>query len=211
MYVTERNAPAGEPILVEDPGYHQHYPTWSFDEQWIYLVRGRPRTGDTHLWRVRPDGTDAEPLTFDKKYVAYPAPIDEDTVLYVARDSDGSGPWLWVLDLRTGESLRATDGLQQYTSVSASKDGRRVVGTVADPEASLWRIPILEGEDIATEDHAELVDLRTLRALAPRISGDDIFYLSSLGTVDELWRFHDGESEPVWSSAVCIASDICME
>ena len=31
--------------------------------------------------------------------VAYPTPIDARTVLYVARDEDRSGPWLWALDV----------------------------------------------------------------------------------------------------------------
>jgi hypothetical protein len=32
--------------------------------------------------------------------VAYPTPVGNRTVFYVARDDDGSGPWLWAFDLK---------------------------------------------------------------------------------------------------------------
>jgi hypothetical protein len=47
--------------LPTGDGYHQHYPTWSHDGEWIYLVRGR--VGSLQLWRTQPDGTGLEQLT----------------------------------------------------------------------------------------------------------------------------------------------------
>ena len=45
---------------------------------------------------------------------------------------------------RARSTRRVTSGLEQYTSVSASRDGRRIVATVANPSASLWRVPLLD-------------------------------------------------------------------
>ena len=72
------------------------------------------------------------------------APLDARTLLYVARAEDWSGPWLWALDVESKVTRRVTSGLEHYTSVSASRDGRRVVATVANPTASLWRVPLLD-------------------------------------------------------------------
>jgi Tol biopolymer transport system component len=92
-----------------------------------------------------------------------------------------------------------SSGLGQYTWVSASRDGRRVVATVANPTASLWRVPLLDrqAEDRDVQPYA----LPTGRALAPRFSGTSLFYLSTSGTGDGLWRVQDGQASEVAKSA----------
>ena len=87
-----------------------------------------------------------------------------------------------------------TIGLEQYTSVSASRDGRRVVATVASPTASLWRVPLRDGP-IEDRD-AEPFPVPTDRALAPRFAGTSLFYLSlsTRGTGDGVWRVRDGQA-----------------
>jgi Tol biopolymer transport system component len=200
-YVRDVDGPQGEPILVEQPGMHLHFPAWATDEQWIYLVRGLMTTGDRDLWRLRPDGSDAERLTFEQKEVAFPAPIDTETVLFVAKEADGSGPWLWSLDVPSRAVRRLTIGVEQYTSVAASADGKQVVATFANPKASLWQVPIRPpGAEIARlADAAPLPGMPSLRALAPRLVGDELFYLSSRGSGDGLWMLKDGRAREVWS------------
>jgi dipeptidyl aminopeptidase/acylaminoacyl peptidase len=149
------------------------------------------------LWRVRSDGGELERLTRQKLDVSYPTPIDERTVLYSARDADGAGPWLWAVDVETKVSRRASVGLEQYASVAASADGRRLVATVQNPQAELWTVPILDR--LASESDAEpLADLPPARALAPRFGGSSLFYLSSRGSGDGLWRLQDGKVEEIW-------------
>jgi Tol biopolymer transport system component len=41
----------------------------------------------------------------------------------------------------------------------------------------------------------------TVRALAPRFGGTSLFYLSSLGTGDGLWRLRDGQVTEIWKGA----------
>jgi Tol biopolymer transport system component len=184
-------------ILGSAGGTHQHYATWSVDGQWVYLVRGRPTTLEMDLWRVRPDGEGLERLTRRKLDVRYPTPIDERTVLYSARDADGAGPWLWALDVETKVSRRASVGLEQYASIAASADRRRLVATVQNPRPALWSVPILDR--VATESDAEpLPETRGRRALAPRFGGSSLFYLSSRGSGDGLWRLRDGKVAEIW-------------
>jgi len=199
IFVADGDGTNSREILVSAPGEHQHYPIWSLDGQWIYLVRGREASGKMDLWRLRPDGRQLERLTVRQRDVAYPTPLDDRTVLYVARQEDGAGPWLWALDLETKISRRASIGLETYSSVTASADGRRLAATVANPQAELWSVPILEG--LAVESDANLYALPALRALAPRFGGGTLFFLSSRGTGDGLWRYRDGQLVEIWNGS----------
>ncbi|HET7440046.1 MAG TPA: hypothetical protein VFJ47_01995 [Terriglobales bacterium] len=117
----------------------------------------------------------------------------------MARDGDGSGPWLWAFDLKRKDSRRASVGLEQYTSVQASMDGRKLVATISNPAAGLWTVPILNR--VAEEQDVKPFTVPNVRALAPRFGGGSLFYLSSLGTADGLWRLRDGQSTEIWKGA----------
>ena len=79
-------------------------------------------------------------MNTDLRYVV---PLNERTVLYVSPDKDGSGPWLWAFDVERRSAHRISFGLERYTSLSVSSDGRRLVATVSNPSATLWSVPIL--------------------------------------------------------------------
>jgi len=151
------------------------------------------------LWRISPSGGKPERLTHHASWVARPAPIGRNAVLYVARDEDGSGPWLWALNPDDKSTRRVSFGLEQYTSVAASADGRRLVATVANPSANLWSVPILDHP--AGESEVTPFKVPTVRALAPRFSGSSLFYLSSHGTGDGLWRYDQQKAIEIWKGA----------
>jgi serine/threonine protein kinase len=197
LYVASRDGSNSRMILGSPAGTHQHYLIWSVDGQWIYLARGRPATLEMDLWRVRTNGEGLEQLTHGKLDVSYPAPIDERTVLYSARDADGAGPWLWALDVETKVSRRASVGLERYASVAASSDGRRLVATVKEPRAGLWSVPILD-HPAAESDVEPFANLPTTRALAPRFGVSSLFFLSSRGSGDGLWRYREGKISEIW-------------
>ena len=200
MFVADRSGANPRQIFVsESPDIHNHFPTWSVDGRWIYFVRGLFATLELDVWRISPDGGEPERLTQHSGDIAYLAPIDPNTVLYVARAEDRSGPWLWAVDVETKLTRRVSLGLERYTSVSASADGRRAVATVANPTASLWSVPVLGR--VANEADAKPYPLPTVRALAPRFGGTSLFYLSSQGTGDGVWRFRDGQSLELWKGA----------
>src|SRR6185295_9096476 len=111
---------------------------------WIYFARGSYAVNETDLWRIPSSGGAPQRLTHHQNQVAYPTPIDARTLVYVARAEDGSGPWLWALDVQSKATHRASLGVEHYLSVAASADGRRIAATVANPTASLWSVPILD-------------------------------------------------------------------
>jgi len=200
LFVADRTGADARQILAPDERVpHNHNPVWSPDGMWIYFVRGLDPTDEMDVWRIRPSGESLERLTEHHAAVIYLAPIDTRTLLYVARAENGSGPWLWTLDVATKVTRRVNSGVDHYTSVSASHDGRRVVATIANPTASLWTVPILDRP--AEDRDAQPFPLPLVRALAPRFVGTSLFFVSSHGTGDGLWRFHDGQASEVWKGA----------
>ena len=199
MFVADRSGANARQLFVDRPGIHNHFPTWSPDGRWIYFVHGTPDTRDMDLWRIHPSGGSPERLTQRNTDMAYPTLVGNSTVFYVARDGDGSGPWLWAFDVKSRESRRASIGLEQYTSVEASADGRKLVATISNPVAGLWTVPILDR--IAEERDVKPFILPNVRALAPRFGGQSLFFLSSLGAGDGLWRFRNGQSTEIWRGA----------
>jgi Tol biopolymer transport system component len=204
MFVADRSGANAQRIFQDRPGIHNHFPAWSPDGRWIYFSHGTPATGEMDLWRIDAAGGKPERLTQISTDVAYPTPIGNRTVFYVARDEDGSGPWLWAFDLKRKESRRVSVGLEQYTSVQASADGRKLVATISNPVAALWTVPILDRvapDRVAEEHDVKPFTVPTERALAPRFGGSSLFYLSSLGTGDGLWRLRDGQANEIWKGA----------
>jgi Tol biopolymer transport system component/tRNA A-37 threonylcarbamoyl transferase component Bud32 len=200
MFVADRTGANAKQIFIEpNPGGHCHYPVWSKDGKWIYFVRGNLAALDMDLWRIPPEGGQPERLTHHHSNVAFPAPLDIHTVLYVATSEDGSGPWLYALDVEHKVSRRVTIGLERYLSVAASADGRRAVATVANPSASLWSVPVLDHP--AEEQDVKPYPLPTVRALGPRFGADSLFYLSALGGGDGLWRYRNNQVLEIWKGS----------
>jgi serine/threonine protein kinase/Tol biopolymer transport system component len=199
MFVADRSGANAQRIFQDRPGIHNHFPAWSPDGRWIYFSHGTPATGEMDLWRIDAAGRNPGRLTQINTDVAYPTPVGDRTVFYVARDEDGSGPWLWAFDVKRKESRRVSVGLEQYTSVQASADGQKLVATISNPVAGLWTVPILDR--VAEEHDVKPFTVPTERALAPRFGGSSLFYLSSLGTGDGLWRLRDGQVTEIWKGA----------
>ena len=63
-------------------------------------------------------------------------------MIYTATREDGSGSGLYAMDVERRIPHAVSSGLEEYLSVAASADGRRLVATVANPGASLWTAPI---------------------------------------------------------------------
>jgi serine/threonine protein kinase len=198
-FVVDRNGANERQILKNEPGLHNHYPVWSKDGRWVYFVRGRPATHEMDLWRISPDKGDLEQLTHGNTDITYPTPIDERTILYVAPNENGAGPWLWAFDVKTRTSHRVSLGLEQYTALAASADGRRLAASVVNAQVNLWSIPITGG--IVEEQKVEAFPLPTERAQAPRFGGGALFYLSSRDGADGLWSYHDGQALEIWKGS----------
>jgi serine/threonine protein kinase len=201
ILLTDASGADPKPILA--PGTLKNLnPVWSPDGEWIYFVRGVEPQDETEMdvWRLRPSGGTPEQVTHQHLAANFLAPLDARRVLYVARAEDRSGPWLWMLDVTTGASHRVPSGADQYMSVSASRDGKRIVATVANPSGSIWRVP-LRSQPVKESD-AEPYPLPVLTGLpqAPRLSETSLFFLSTRGTRDGLWRIQDGKPSEVFGT-----------
>jgi Tol biopolymer transport system component len=197
IFVADRDGSNPRQILIgANPGVHNHFPTWSADGRWLFFVAGSPATSEMDLWRISPDGGTPERLTNHNSDVGYPTPIDASTVLYVSRDDSGAGPWLWALDIAQRRSRRISLGLEQYTSVSASADGSRLVATVANPISTLWTVPILDR--VADERDVRPLPVSSVNATMPQFAAGSLFYVSAGGSGRVLWRHRDDESVELW-------------
>jgi Tol biopolymer transport system component len=203
LLIADRTGGDPKTIAVDNAGLfgpgpaHNHNPIWSADGQWIYFVHG-PQPDGLNVWRVRPSGGTAEQLTAHPAAINHVAVVDDHTLLYVARAEDGSGPWLWSLDIERRVTRRVMSGLERYSTVAASQDGRRIVATVSNPTSTLWRVPIPTSDRISEEQDVVPFDLPSARAAGPRFGGSALFYLSNRGAAEGLWRFQDGQAFEVW-------------
>jgi Tol biopolymer transport system component len=200
IFIADRDGANFQQVYIAPAGVHNHFPAWSTDGKWIYFVHGDVVNFQFDLWRIAAAGGQPEQLTHHNNFVGYPTPMDARTVLYVAEDQDG-GPWLFALDVESKTTRRISSALDRYTSLSASTDGRRLVASVAHPAANLWSIPILD-DRLAGETDAKQFPVPNVRALAPRFGGNSVFYLSSQGGSDGLWRRdQDGQASEIWKGS----------
>ena len=199
MSIADRKGSNAREIFTDQPGLHNHNPVWSTDGQWIYFVHGLDASEEMDVWRIRPSGGTPERLTHQGAPITFVTPLDPRTLLYVAPAEDRSGPWLWALDIEGKASHRVSAGLEQYRTVAAASDGRRVVATVANPVARLWSVPLLSR--VAEDPDVEAFSVPTVRALGPRFRGTSMFYLSARGTGDGLWRLLDGQATEIWKGS----------
>ena len=186
-------------IYVGGDGDHHHFPAWSRDGRWIYYAGSTQSLTEYDVWRIPSSGGTPERFTRLGTNVQYVTPIDARTLLYVAPGQDRSGPWLWALDLETRTTHRVSVGLERYLSVAASADGRRLVASVATSSAALWSVPI--ADRVVEERDVTPYPMPTIRALAPRFARDSLFFLSSSGPGDGLWRLQNGKAVEIWRGA----------
>ena len=202
VFVGDRNGADPRQILAPEPGRHNHHLVWSPDDQWIYFVSGYLYGLDgsdaMDVWRIRPSGGTPERLTQLNTAASYLTPIDPRTWLFVARSVDRAGPWLWTFGNTSSLPQRVSSGLEQYASVSASRDGRQIVATLSSTTINLWRAP-LRDEPVA-ETEVTRYALPTSSASTPRFGPDSLFYLSTGSAGNGLFRHQDGRSARIWSA-----------
>ena len=184
------------PIFTASAGLHSHFPLWAPDATFIYFVQGSlPDKMD--IWRINPAGGTPERITSHNGRVTYPVLVDRRTLMYLAGDPDGSGPWLYSMDVERHIPHRLTFGLDRYTSLAASADGRRLVLTPASLKRTIWRLPIDDSSTGASS--AARISLTTSTGFSPRLGPDYLLYLSAAGTSESIWKLANGTGAELWS------------
>jgi Tol biopolymer transport system component len=184
------------PIFMATAGLHSHFPLWARDSAFIYFVQGYlPDKLD--IWRIRPGGGTPQQITFHAGSVSYPLLLDRRTLLYLASDPDGSGPWLYGMDVDRRIPHRLTSGLDRYTSLAASGDGRRLVVTVASPKRTLWRLR-LDDSSIKVSSAAQISLTTSNSGFSPRLGPGYLLYVSANGTSESISKLVNGTSTELW-------------
>ncbi len=196
LFVTELDEKVGRQIYAARPGVHNHFPIWSRDGTFIYFIHGLPLE-ESDVWRIRPSGGEPEQVTFHNSRVTFPTLLDNRTLLYLATDDDGSGPWIYAIDVERRVPHRVSVGVEEYMSLAASADGQRLVTTVSRSTAGLWRVPIANG--VIDKSGATPVSLPTARGLSPRAGREYIIYRAPKAGTDGLVKLADGASTEIWS------------
>jgi Tol biopolymer transport system component len=196
LFVTSgTRGPQDRPIFTAPAGLHSHFHTWAPDTRWIYFVQGTlPDKLD--IWRISPGGGAPERITTHNGRVTHPVFLDGRTLLYLASDPDGSGPWLHSMDVEHRIPHRLTSGLDRYTSLAASADGRRLVATLAREKSTLWRLPLGSG---TPEASASPVPMTAVGASSPRLGPGFLLYVSRNGAGESIWKLADGKNAQLWN------------
>jgi Tol biopolymer transport system component len=185
-------------IYVASAGIHCHFPFWSPDDDYVYFVRGVPADG-WDIWRIRPSGSGLERITKQNTRIAYPVMLDRRTILYIATDAAGGGPWLYAVDVERRLPHRISSGLESFTSLAASADGKRLVATITNPHTSLWHLSVSDDPSVAARSAVPTVVAGT--GVKPRVKGDTTFYIASRAGREGLWKLMHGDARELWSSA----------
>jgi len=184
------------PIFTALAGLHSHFPLWAPDNAFLYFVQGS-LPDNLDIWRITPAGGATERITSHMGRVSHPVLLDRRTLLYLARDPDGSGPFLCSIDVERRIPHRLTSGLDRYTSLAASADGRRLVVTRASAKRTLWRLPVSQSSVGPSE--ASRISLTTGTGFSPRLNGNSLLYISATPTGQSVWKLTGGVSTELWS------------
>jgi Tol biopolymer transport system component len=198
MYVRDSGQPSdAREIFSAPPGLHSHFQVWSPDQEFIYFVQGSLPDG-MDIWRIRPTGGAPERITNHDSLVSHPVFLSSQTLLYVASDPDRSGPWIHSVDVERRIHRRVSFGIDRYTSLAASADGRRLVATLPSPKSTLWRVPITHAR--VEMSIARRIPLTTGNGSSPRLGAGYLLYISSKGTGDSIWKLQGDTVAELWSA-----------
>jgi Tol biopolymer transport system component len=202
LFVTDGSPQAKASLIFTAPaGIHAHFPLWSPDNAFIYFVQGSlPDKLD--IWRIRPSGGTPERITSHDGRVIYPVLFDRRTLMYLASDPDGAGPWLYSMDVERRIPHRLTSGLDRYTSLAVSADGHRLVLTTASPKRTLWRLRIDDSPKNDSPPEVSIaapVSLTTGTGFSPRLGPSYLLYVSATGASESIWKLANGTATELWT------------
>ena len=197
-FINDQSGRAEKQIFTAPSGLHCHFQIWSPDDAFIYFVYGAvPNSMD--IWRIAPTGGSPERMTSHNARVIYPTFLNRRTLLYLATDGHGGGPWIYALDIKTRKTRGISVGVARYTSLAASVDGHRLVTTVTDQKRTFWRTAITD--QISDSLAATRVALPTSRGRAPRFGPGYLVYVTSIGEAEAIFKVTSGTATELWTKA----------
>ncbi|HEX4228307.1 MAG TPA: hypothetical protein VHZ07_06535 [Bryobacteraceae bacterium] len=199
LFVSDGNPRSvGRHIYTAGAGLHCHFPLWAPDMAFIYFVQGSFLPDKLDIWRIPSASGNPERITSHNGRVSHPVLLDRRTLMYLASDPDGSGPWLYGMDVERRIPHRLTSGLDRYTSLAASASGRRLVLTLASPKRTLWRLQIADSSSDEVSAPSR-ISLTTSAGSSPRLGPNYLLYVSTTGTSESIWKLANGTGTELWN------------
>jgi Tol biopolymer transport system component len=195
LFVSDGTMQPGGPIFTAPGGLHSHFPLWGPEDRFIYIVYGA-LPDELDIWRIKPTGGMPERITSHKGRVSHPVLLNRRTLMYLASDPDGSGPWLYSIDVERRIPHRLTFGPDRYTSLAATTDGKRLVVTRASPKSSLWRTRVSDSD--AQPLPPARINLTQAAAFSPRLGPNFLIFVSSAGASESIWKQANGSDTELW-------------
>ena len=175
---------------------HCHFPTWSPDDAYIYMVCGVPQSS-WEVWRIRADGSDAQRISSHKALMSHLVALDANTLACLAAEYDETGEALYFIDLKRRKAHRVDSGLERYSSLAASADGKRLVATLVHPQSSLWRATISDAS--TAPPVAVRIAGNPAAGLSPRVAQDSTLFVFSRAGRQGIWKLSAANSGELWS------------
>jgi Tol biopolymer transport system component len=197
LFVKGVNEDTGTEIFAGQRGQHNHFPVWSPDCRYIYFVKGPPLE-KSDVWRIAPvRGAVPEQITFHDSAVSFPTLLDNRTLLYLATDDRGEGPWIYETDVERRIAHRISRGLTPYTSLAASDDGSRLVATESRTTSRLWRLPI--ADRVVDASGVSAMAVPTTYGMSPRSGPGFMTYRAPRAGLDAILKVPvGGGSQDLW-------------
>lgn len=196
LYVSDGNRRPGDRAIFTAPaGLHSHFPVWDKTGKHLYFVMGAlPDKLD--IWRIPATGGNPERITSHSSNVSHPVLLDRHTLMYLAGDPDGSGPWLYSTDVEHRIPHRVAFGIDRYTSLATTADGRNLVAVLAHQKKSLWRLKIPDSLDEVAAPVA--VPIAASMGSSPRLGPGYLLYVSATGANESIQKLSGGNETELW-------------
>ncbi len=102
------------------------------------------------------------------------------------------------MDIERRIQHRLDSGLDQYTSLAGSSDGRRLLFTIASPRRSLWRLQI--PAQIREVSSPVRIGVTTSAGFSPRLGPDYLLYVSANGARESIWKLSNNGETELWNA-----------
>ena len=221
VYVTAGGS-AGDALMVSDAsganartlvpvsgGVHMHWPAWSADDEYIYVIRGisTQNLEPSEIYRVSVASGQLERVVATSRRAVYPFPAIDGSGLLYSANPVSSELALWWMPLGRNP-MRVTTGVGEYSEARLSADKRTMVATTYQDRRSLRVLPIAGASAMteltqgSTGDYDPMVSPRGDRlAFSSTRSGNRHIWTSRLDGSDprELTSGDAVDERPAWS------------